>query len=742
MSQVFIPSRGTNEADFSTGDFTVGRNLIVNGHSTINGNETVDGNLTVLGTINGGGGGGTVVTTTTLDNNTLPASLTSLTVSGASSLAAPLTITQTGTASSSIIQALEPSLASGNKATIIVGSDNTTNCAALSFTATDAFFSAPVATIGLLGHSGLRIDGANDMVTGGTITSNGKSMNATNGGYFGGIGFGTPGFIAAQLGTTAGGIPFVQGLDATGAAISLDVNPLGGTVIFPSNTITGSGGGTLTLPTGPGTIALNPASGTFVTTTTINNATLPASFTTLSASGVASFPTGAVNAGDLIFAEGSLPGTSTAFNSICLGGDVTNPSFAQAFNASGLPGTMLLNPGGGSVFTGSTLNVNGSVLTGGNSVALQLPVSSGTIALNPASGTNVTTVTINNATLPASFTTLAASGNVTISNNTIKNSSGNSITLPTLAGTLITSTGLNNNSLPASFTTLAASGTATVGGSNIVTATTLSNATLPASLTTLTTSGATTLNAGLSINIPGTSSTFTGGLDYLQASLANSGNIQFNVGVNASVANSAGQLQYMYTSSGSTSNAIRLKLVSGTNNLTIAGTGVVSTANVTIDDGSGNGSVNGTFKINGSTLTGGNTVALQLPSSAGVIALTSQLPPTNLGTAYFSFSVGSGGGNVTFVAQNSFGTSVITGTGTTTLNFPATTATTFYYVSYVSNATVSNTSTLGSMQNQVINDGKPGSLSFQVVPATTGTWQLNASTASAVTGYVTIVRTQ
>jgi hypothetical protein len=149
-----------------------------------------------------------------------------------------------------------------------------------------------------------------------------------------------------------------------------------------------------------------------VTTTTLDNATLPASFSTLATSANATIG-GTLSVTNTTVAIGALP-SGAAFNSLVTGGNSTNPGFVQAFNASGLPGTMLLNPGGGSVFTGSTLNINGSVLTGGNVVALQLPITSGTIALTPASGSYVTTVTINNATLPASVTTLVTSGAATI----------------------------------------------------------------------------------------------------------------------------------------------------------------------------------------------------------------------------------------------------------------------------------------------------------------------------------------
>jgi len=326
---LYIPP-SVGEASSSPQDFHVGRDCYVTR------------NLFVGGIINGGGGGGgSIVTTTTLNNGTLPAEFTTLTVTGTSNL---------------------------------IGNTTVTDISYL--------------------NGGAQISGNPNIIT-------------------------QP--FAVLIGGTGTQAAFLQGLDGSENPNTLTLNPSGGSVSFPSNTILNSSGNVINLPGAAGTLALNPASGSYVTTVTLNNNTLPASFTTLQVSGVSSFPTGAINAGDLIFAKGSLPGTSSAFNSLCIGGDTTNPSFVQAFNASGLPGTMLLNPGGGSVFTGATLNVNGSVLTGGNSVALQLPTASGTIALNPASGSYVTTVTMNNATLPASFTTLASSGTATLAGLQVNN---------------------------------------------------------------------------------------------------------------------------------------------------------------------------------------------------------------------------------------------------------------------------------------------------------------------------------
>jgi len=473
---LYIPP-SVGQASSSPQDFHVGRDCYVTR------------NLFVGGIINGGGGGGgSIVTTTTLNNGTLPAEFTSLTVTGTSNL---------------------------------IGNTTVTDISYL--------------------NGGAQISGNPNIIT-------------------------QP--FAVLIGGTGTQAAFLQGLDGSENPNTLTLNPSGGSVSFPSNTILNSSGNVINLPGAAGTLALNPTSGSYVTTITLNNNTLPATFTSLSVTSASFFSGGAVNASNLMFVRGTLPGTSTAFNSICIGGDSTNPSFLQAFNASGLPGTMLLNPGGGSVFTGSTLNVNGSVLTGGNSVALQLPTASGTIALNPASGSYVTTVTINNATLPASFTTLASSGTATLAGLQVNN--------------------------------------------NIIT-----------------------------LNDSGTGSNFGGGYNITASNITPG---SFLVGTfmqtTSTAVGNVGQVFYFYNASADLTNNF-LGLTA--NSLTTNVVKVFPNGNVTMP---GNTSVTGTITVNTTVLTGGNAVALQLPNSAGRIALQS-------GTIVASLTTGTSPVPMTLVAASS-----------------------------------------------------------------------------------------
>lgn len=161
--------------------------------------------------------------------------------------------------------------------------------------------------------------------------------------------------------------------------------------------------------------------GSFVTTTTLDNNTLPASFTSLSVSGAGTIDhltvggslgltvtnTGTFN-GNVVATGGTL--TAASNNSVVLGGSVSAPAFIQGYNGTGHHGPLQLNPAGDVVNVVGTLSVNTTTLTGGNAVAIQLPTTAGTLALLPASGSYVTTVTLDNATLPASFTTLNTAG--------------------------------------------------------------------------------------------------------------------------------------------------------------------------------------------------------------------------------------------------------------------------------------------------------------------------------------------
>lgn len=142
-----------------------------------------------------------------------------------------------------------------------------------------------------------------------------------------------------------------------------------GTTSIGNSVITGSGSATaIAMPSSSGTLALfSDIPTSVVTTTTLDNDTLPASFTTLNTSGA-------------ITAVGDIQGhTVTATHFLHLTGDGTVDNFIGAASGSG---SFLLPAGGGGTF------------------ALTSDIPSGI----------VTTTTLDNATLPASFTTVTASG--------------------------------------------------------------------------------------------------------------------------------------------------------------------------------------------------------------------------------------------------------------------------------------------------------------------------------------------
>lgn len=247
-------------------------------------------------------------------------------------------------------------------------------------------------------------------------------------------------------------------------------------ITITGNTITNSTGAVSTLPSTTGTLALVPASGSYVTTTTLDNDTLPASLTTLATSG------DITASGRGIF-SGWGGSSSVANAQIGVSGGVAN---IQGFAASTGTINLQLNANGGSVLTEYNIMDDGSgnitahnniILLGSlvfetsgtptiytDSATLLLPMTSGTLALAPSSGTVVTTTTIDNDTLPASFTTLTSSSTTSLNSTTIPASS-----------TLVTTTTVDNNTLPASFTTLAVSGNETVGGTLTVNSTANSN---------------------------------------------------------------------------------------------------------------------------------------------------------------------------------------------------------------------------------------------------------------------------
>ena len=151
-----------------------------------------------------------------------------------------------------------------------------------------------------------------------------------------------------------------------------------------------------------------------------------------------------------------------------------------------------------------------------------------------------------------------------------------------------------------------------------------------------------------------------------------------NYGVSAFIGKSAATGQcasltfgYNYTGSGtgtaSSTNSLAIGIYGG-KTLNIAGTGkVYTTGGNVLDDGAGNATVATALTITGNTLVNGSGNSITLPSSAGTLALTSQIP--TVPTQYQAWGYISGtGSSCTIGLVGSTGGFTATSTA---LSFPA-----------------------------------------------------------------------
>lgn len=368
---LYIPPN-VGEASSSPGDFRVGSNLFVTK------NANIGGNLNVTGSINGGGGGGgTLVTTTTLDNNTLPASLTSLSVSGVATVAG-----------SNIVTA-----ATLNGGTLPA-----------SFTSLNASGAGSIDHLTVGGTLGLTV--TNTGTFNGNIVVVGAPLNnATNN--------------SVALGGNISFPAFIQGYNGTGSKGPLQLNPSGdvvnvvGTLSINTTTLSGGNAVAIQLPTTAGTLALLPASGSYVTTVTLDNATLPASFTTLNTAGVMvmTLPgTGNTNfinafeasqatntAVDMSFGQSNATNLGGTLNFVFNGSSATNTVNLGLINGSQLSITgagifstphVTIDDGSGNMTTPGFLNLSSTSASGGPTLTTRAP--STKVVLAPyVSGTQV-----------------------------------------------------------------------------------------------------------------------------------------------------------------------------------------------------------------------------------------------------------------------------------------------------------------------------------------------------------------
>ena len=280
-----------------------------------------------------------------------------------------------------------------------------------------------------------------------------------------------------------------------------------------------SANNSLSLPTSSGTLALTPSSGSYVTTTTLDNSTLPAALTTLNT-------TGATNLGSTLNVQGMQFST-----------DLTN-SYIQQTN--GTAGTLYLNHSGGSVQTQHVVVDDGN----GN---MSLHGSSNPLAVyGTDNGVNSGQIV----TLDSSHTTYQLAMGISSSQNC-------GVIQATNTGTAYIPLILNKN-----------------GGSVQTRNSTLDDST-----------------GKMTLNITDTGSSFTD-FNVLKANVAAGNYTVLNLGQGVGP-NNACQLAFIYNGNNNASNRVSLGMPSSANKLVITQPGVISTANSTLDDGSGNMTVNG-----------------------------------------------------------------------------------------------------------------------------------------------------
>jgi trimeric autotransporter adhesin len=506
---IFNP-RNANFPNRVEGNFEVTGNTQLDGNLNVLGSEVVHGNLTVFGTISGGGGGGTNVTTTTLNNGTLPASLTTLAVSGNETVGGNEIVTGSVTALGGVVSQSNtglPAYTFVNGLNVNPGSGgsgiwkNASNEVAM-------YAPSGVVTTSATGTvQNILDDGTGDMSAVGHISSTSATHAA-----------------AYEFNNAIAVIPSAGNGVWLNATNQVSLYGSGGVVTTNSggtarNVLDDSAGNMVVT----GTIsATNIPSGTIVTTTTLSNNTLPGSFTTLNTSGSSTLHgpvqingnTNSVTTSDFIVNN---TGTGGGILGSFIEPSLSTPgaiylAIGTAFSANNMAFIQYLTGG---------QTVNGVTLT---APAVGLTIYGNAPGLLVTSGSVPHTYTLNN--------TLDNNGNanfvgtVEIGNSTITGSgSGTSIAMPSSSGTLaiVPSSVYGSVNSGNTFTSILAQGTSgriTVSGGNIsinTAGTYLARASVTCNVTTLTlgsldwsnSGGTTTVNPGFSYNGAATTQTLT-----------------------------------------------------------------------------------------------------------------------------------------------------------------------------------------------------------------------------------------
>ncbi len=474
MSQVFIPATSSNntvQGDFQVinGDTTLGGNLLVKG------SETVQGNFTVIGAVSAGSVQYSSLTVTG-DSHVEGSEQVDGTLTVGAAISGGSTISGAGVISSTFIQAqsdagITPAYIFGNSANIAPNQTGLWKDGSNRLALYGA--GSGVVTTNASGTVTTTLDDKlGNLTAGGSVAASFNAIGKPNFVFTNGAALSPAGVTSmfqngsSQIGMYASG--GVVTTDSTGVTRNVVDNGSGaatvtGTLKVANSTITGSGSATaITMPSSSGILALTsqlPA-GTAVTTTTINNNTLPASFTTLAVSGnetiggvITVNNTAAVsNTNILNLLTPNLPANNAMAINMGVNGSANNSAFivytyrgtgatnnsidiqlgngnlfitasGQVISSNGTTQTTLDNGAGAATFP-TTVAVGNSTLTGSaGATAIQLPASSGVLALTSQLATGN-----------------YWAGKITGGNLTVLNSNGSNIVVSGLFATLAVGT--------------------------------------------------------------------------------------------------------------------------------------------------------------------------------------------------------------------------------------------------------------------------------------------------------------
>jgi filamentous hemagglutinin len=386
------------------------------------------------------------------------------------------------------------------------------------------------------------------------------------------------------------------------------------------------------MPASSGTLALTSQlpSGTLVTTTTLNNGTLPASLTTLATSGLSTLAaasiTGSASAGSFTTAGTMSAGAST-LASANVSGDLqvsgtTSLGVTHLSSTALSPGSIvtvtdanLRHPGGGRI--GILLGIDDATATNYGELSFINVGGAGStsneIVLNAGGGVGITVVYdggifAGSQTIDDGSGAMKVGGPIQILSDSLLNSGNDEIFIPSTGGSLALLTDIPGSGSSPTYSGLTVTGTASAGSFSTA-------GTMSAGASTLA-SVMTTNDLVVGGNMTGNNLLTLGTTASNPAIILKSTNSVWNIFAEGSASPhpAANNILGVFNSS------------DNSNPFTITQTNKVSTLNSTLDNGSGDMTVAGTLTVTGNTLKNSSANSISLPSSAGTLALTSQLP--------------------------------------------------------------------------------------------------------------------